>query len=230
MIFTLLYLSPLLKNNEHRNIYLYTIGTLIYTVFHWLLFSSFGSGNSIISKYRNALYAIVLVDFWYVNKNYKDFLAQTKNNTKKESHVIIEQVDDVSKHQVEQIKQICNDDVCINEHNKETDKETDRKDNKEDDKNCEDDEKIKDIKNETKDVTSVASIPVYKPKDRTENHIQTSVQHEIPQTEIQAPIVQTTQQIPPVITPIEPQVVPIINDKNAQEIKENTEITKSDVV
>lgn len=92
MIFSLLYSSSLLKNNEHRNIYLYVIGSLIYVVLHGLLFSSIGSNVDFIRKYRVALYVIAASDILYVHKKYKEFKAEIAKQAPQNPQPVIEEV------------------------------------------------------------------------------------------------------------------------------------------
>jgi len=62
MFFTLLYSSPILKNNIHREMYIYIIGTILYTIIHWALFSNISKDINFIQTYRKFFYAIPVVD------------------------------------------------------------------------------------------------------------------------------------------------------------------------
>ena len=73
MIFSLLFSSPILHDNVHRNIYLYVIGSIMYSIIHWILFSS---NTQKIGKYKYLLYVLVACDIAYLSR----LLSKQKNN------------------------------------------------------------------------------------------------------------------------------------------------------
>ena len=71
----MLYSLPIWVGLEHRNVYLYAIGTVIYAFIHWFLFSSMSNGCVTLQKYKYGLYAIVLADLAYiVHQNKKQIM------------------------------------------------------------------------------------------------------------------------------------------------------------
>ena len=135
MIFTLLYSTPLFVNKEHRNIYLYVLGTVIYTIIHWVLFSSIGSNIPLIKTYRNLLYVIALCDIVYVINKINTISSK---NTHKEMIV--------NENHQQNKKIICEGDKCVipEENKPETNKKEEQPKN-------------------DKETTSTKSIPVYNP-------------------------------------------------------------------
>lgn len=116
MIYTLLYISPILRGNKNRNIYMYVIGTCVYAIIHCILFSTLGEKNEFVRKYRNAIYAIVACDLIYIKYKYdieakaiqRDISHQT-NNSIGASHKTTPHIE-----QVEDTEQVCNGQVCSN--------------------------------------------------------------------------------------------------------------------
>ena len=101
MIFTLLYSSSLLRENEHRNIYLYALGMVMYAVIHWLVFSSIGDKYELVKKYRYVLYMVAAGDILFVSNKYREFSRkanQTKHQQRHSPH--IEEVHDPPESQV----------------------------------------------------------------------------------------------------------------------------------
>lgn len=97
MIFTLLYKTSLFKENEHRNIYLYALGMVMYSAIHWLVFSSIGDKYTLVQKYRYILYAIATIDIIYVSHKYREFVKHTSGKTEKHKNSPkIEEVDDAN--------------------------------------------------------------------------------------------------------------------------------------
>lgn len=95
MLFTLLYSSSLLRENPHRNIYLYAIGVIIYIIIHYLLFSFLSEHLDVIRKYRNFIYGFALCDMMYVKHKYDEFMRiSPKINTKNKKPIIEEVKDD----------------------------------------------------------------------------------------------------------------------------------------
>lgn len=144
MIFTLLYSSSLLKENEHRNIYLYALGMVVYTVIHWLIFSSIGDKYELVQKYRYVLYAIAAGDMLFVSNKYKEF-SKKANSTRHQQHHSpnIEEVNDppeslVTNNPSQQTQQssVCHKQIC----------------------------QAPPKEKEQKETTSVASLPVYVPQ------------------------------------------------------------------
>lgn len=123
MIYTLLYRSTILQNHIHRNIYIYTIGTVIYTIIHCILFSQYGDNIQIIKKYRNYLYALVVCDILYVKKKYNEMIQsiheqeikrQYTQNSKIEPIEPIESKEiEMHKYQHDTTKDKSGDDVCV---------------------------------------------------------------------------------------------------------------------
>ena len=95
MIYTLLYSSKLLNNNKYRNTLIYAIGTIFYTIIHWLLFSTIGNNNIYIQKYRYLLYFIVAGDLVYVGNKYRESwdMANICNQTIHNSKIEIDEQD-----------------------------------------------------------------------------------------------------------------------------------------
>jgi hypothetical protein len=91
MIYSLLYSSKLFNENKYRNTIIYTIGTIFYTIIHWLLFSSIGNNNVYIQKYRYALYFLVAGDLIYVGSKYKESWTSA-NIVKPVTQPIIEKI------------------------------------------------------------------------------------------------------------------------------------------
>ncbi len=137
MLITLLFLSSLLQNNEHRNVYLFSIGTLLYTILHWMTFSSFGDKIELVQKYRNFFYGIVALDLFYMNYKYKESLEAMKKSIPQKQKPKIEQVDEKPEQTQQSNTQIVCDSQCC---------------------------KLQ--KNNVKDNTSNISIPVYVPNPR----------------------------------------------------------------
>lgn len=79
MIYTLLYISPLLRGNKNRNIYMYAIGTCVYAIIHCILFSTLGEKNEFVRKYRNILYLIVASDLAYIKYKYDAEVKELQN-------------------------------------------------------------------------------------------------------------------------------------------------------
>lgn len=93
MIYSLLYSSPLFEQNKHRNIYLYSIGTILYAIVHGILYSTIGEKYTFIRKYRSAIYLIALGDLAFVKRNYDLANASTDKQHKMHQHKpIIEEV------------------------------------------------------------------------------------------------------------------------------------------
>lgn len=78
MIYTALYLSPFLRGNINRNIYMYAIGTCLYAIVHCILFSSIGENTELIKKYRNLLYLVLVGDLMYIKYTYNSELSQLR--------------------------------------------------------------------------------------------------------------------------------------------------------
>jgi hypothetical protein len=151
MIFTALYYSPLLCNNEHRNIYLYTIGTLIYTALHWILFYTVGNKSNFIQKYRNAIYGIVVIDLLFVKNKYSEY-AKNVYVIPKHTPIIEKLSDENDSHQKcdeECNNKICNSEQCpIKTHNK-----------------------IQENVSIQNDIYSTTSLPIYEPIKQINNNI-----------------------------------------------------------
>ena len=161
MIFTLLYSSSLLKENEYRNIYLYALGMVMYAVIHWLIFSSIGDKYELVQKYRYVLYAIAAGDMLFVSNKYKEF-SEKINISKHQKHHFsnIEEVRDPPELQAtnnpsQQIQQSseCNKQICAAPPKDQT---------------CT-------VPKEQKDTTSVASLPVYV----SQQHVLTQVTNNV---------------------------------------------------
>jgi hypothetical protein len=96
MIFTLLYSTSLLRENVHRNVYLYAFGVVMYVVIHWLLFSSIGDKYEKIQKYRYLLYLVITGDIMFVKTKY-DFDAKTNRTNQQKNYdnsPIIEEINE----------------------------------------------------------------------------------------------------------------------------------------
>jgi len=94
MIYSLLYSSKLFNENKYRNTIIYTIGTIFYTIIHWLLFSSIGNNNVYIQKYRYALYFIVAGDLVYVGSKYKESWCNANVHVGQRTCPTIEKIDE----------------------------------------------------------------------------------------------------------------------------------------
>lgn len=96
MLLSLLYSSPLLKTNIHRNIYIYVLAMMIYVAIHWVLFSSIGDKYALIQKYRYAFYVIVAIDVIYTSTKYKEFIASVNQTTpvNKTTSPVVEEIVD----------------------------------------------------------------------------------------------------------------------------------------
>jgi len=79
MIFNLLYSSSLLSGNKNRNIFLYAIGSLIYVVLHWILFSDLGARIPYSDKVRNIIYLIFIGDTIMTLKAYQKSKQEAKD-------------------------------------------------------------------------------------------------------------------------------------------------------
>ena len=78
MIFTILYLSSLIHDDEKKCIYAYAIGSIVYTILHWFLFSSLGSNFELIHKYKHAMYVIIAMDLCVLGYKIKNNPANFK--------------------------------------------------------------------------------------------------------------------------------------------------------
>lgn len=109
MILTLLYKSPLLRDNVHRNTLLFIVGAIIYVVIHWMLFSQILGDNELVKKYRNHLYPIMAADIIFVASKYREFIKKQNNNNEVHHGIKIEPLanDNMNKND------ICEGDVCM---------------------------------------------------------------------------------------------------------------------
>lgn len=122
MIYTLLYISPLLRGNKNRNIYMYAIGTCVYAIIHCILFSTLGEKNEFVRKYRNILYLIVASDLVYIKYKYDAEAKELQNQTAQTHHTGGSQIPNpnmtqVNKQHGEHVNpntQTCNGQVCQN--------------------------------------------------------------------------------------------------------------------
>lgn len=119
MIYTLLYISPFLRGNKNRNIYMYAIGTCVYAIIHCILFSTLGEKNEFCRKYRNILYLIVVGDLAYIKYKYNTEAKELQNEMTHHTANIPANpnVTHVNKQHSEHIDpntQTCNGQVCQN--------------------------------------------------------------------------------------------------------------------
>lgn len=168
MIFTLLYSSHILVENKYRNTYLYFIGSILYVVIHWLLFSSIGTKYALIQKYKNIFYAIVVCDMTYIGyryKMYKKISEEEQEKNKQKASPVIEQINE------EQKQQKTNTNTTIKETVSQNNKESEITNTE---KQCDGDTCTKDINNSVPhdvktnsehEVNSIASIPIYVPSN-----------------------------------------------------------------
>lgn len=171
MIFTLLYSSSLLKENEHRNIYLYALGMVMYAVIHWLIFSSIGDKYELVQKYRYVLYAIAAGDMLFVSNKYKEFSEKVSQSKHQKHHSPnIEEVRDPPESQVtnnpSQQSSECNKQICAAPK-----EQLYSVPPKEQIYSGQPREQTYSVPKEQKDTTSVASLPVYVPQQRVATQI-----------------------------------------------------------
>lgn len=161
MIFTLLYSSKILHNNKHRNIYIYTIGALLYAAIHWILYSSIGDSFPMIVKGRKLLYALAAIDIMYVGKKYEEGYTNIKtiHNMSKPNIEIINNTQNEKCNEEQCINGQCNNEQCCMNKKQITDENVDK---------CVEQninyENAK--KNEIKENESTNSIPIYEPNKK----------------------------------------------------------------
>lgn len=175
MILTWLYSSSLLKDNKNRNVYIYAIGTIIYVIIHWLLFSAIGEQYPMLRGKRNVIYAIFagdLINLHYMyEKSRKDM--EEENKKIKPEGVKIDEIKETDNDKEGEIENKKSSKKCVSGQCsvKEIEHESKRSVSSSNEKKETKKESNKEIKKETgndsvstgqQDIKSAASIPTYK--------------------------------------------------------------------